>query len=228
MASHRSTTVMKVPVVYSYRKAPTRELELSIESLKNLKEWNGEIIVIGDEPDLKGDYTHLPVKYTWGKESRVRSNDEICAYLTAADFLDEFIIMADDIYLLQEWSLEYQNRGTLDEHIKQRKRLDSYTRQLDNTKRYLIKNRKPTLSYELHIPFLMKADQLRPAAEIAKNNKPVLIRSIIGNMYEIPSKAAQDTKNIPITDQTVIYSSHDKSFSYEKVKEHLQWYNATE
>lgn len=213
---------MKYPVVYSYRTSQTRELELSIESLKNLKEWNGEIYIIGDKPDLEAEYTHLPVKYTWGKESRVRSNDEICAYLTAADFLDEFIIMADDIFLLKPWSLEYQNRGTLGDHIKQRKRRDSYTALLERTKRYLSRNGKPTLSYELHIPFLMRAEQLRPAAEIARINSPVFIRSLIGNMYEIPSTLAQDTKNIPITDQTVIYSSHDKTFSYEKVKEHLK------
>ena len=222
MASHRPTTAMNLPVVYSYRKSLTRELELSIESLKNLKEWNGEIFIIGNQPDLEGDYTHLPVKYAWGKESRVRSNDEICAYLTAADFLDEFIVMADDIYLLQGWSLEYHNRGTLDDHIKQRRRMDSYTRQLERTKRYLTRNSNPALSYELHIPFLMKAEQLIPAAEIARVNSPVFIRSIIGNMYDIPSTFASDTKNIPITDQTVIYSSHDKTFSYEKVKEHLK------
>jgi hypothetical protein len=213
---------MKYPVVYSYRKSLTRELELSIESLKNLQEWNGQIYIIGEKPDLEADYTYLPVKYTWGKESRVRSNDEICAYLTAADFLDEFIIMADDITILKPWSLEYENRGTLDDHIKQRKRFDTYTRQLELTKRYLSRNGSPTLSYELHIPFLMKAEQLRPAAEIARTNSPVFIRSLIGNMYEIPSTLSGDTKNIPITDQTVIYSSQDRTFSYEKVKEHLK------
>ena len=65
MASHRPTTAMNLPVVYSYRKSLTRELELSIESLKNLKEWNGEIFIIGNQPDLEGDYTHLPVNHEY-------------------------------------------------------------------------------------------------------------------------------------------------------------------
>lgn len=222
MAVDQQAPTVVYPVIYSYRKSLTRELELSIESLKNLKEWNGEIYIIGDKPDLEAEYTHLPVKYTWGKESRVRSNDEICAYLTAADFLDEFIIMADDIFILKPWSLEYHNRGTLDYHIKQRKRFDMYSRQLEHTKRHLSRNGNPTLSYELHIPFLMKAEQLIPVAEIARANRPMFIRSLIGNIYELPSILASDTKNIAITDQTVIYSSSDRDFSYEKVKEHLK------
>lgn len=213
---------MKYPAVYSYRTSRTRELELSIESLKNLKEWNGKIFIIGDKPTLEADYTHRPVKYKWGKESGVRSNDEICAYLTAADFLNEFIMMSDDIYLLKPYSLQYFNRGTLDEHIKSRRRMDSYTLQLKHTKQYLLRNNYNTLSYEVHAPFLVKSDQLKFSAELAKNNSPLFIRSLIGNTAEVPSSQIQDTKGITITEETVIYSSDDRTFVYEKVKEHLK------
>jgi hypothetical protein len=210
------------PVVYSYRTSRTRELELSIESLKNLKEWNGKIYIIGNEPDLKADYTYLPVKYSWGKESGVRSNDEICAYLTAADFLDEFIAMADDIFLLKPWSLEYQNKGTLESHIKLRKYRDSYTNQLINTQKFLQSHGKPTLSYEMHIPFLMNAESLKISAPLIKSSKPMLVRSLIGNWYNLESKQAIDPKNQPITDETIIYSSDDRKFIYENIKEHLK------
>lgn len=212
----------KYPVVYSYKKSRTRELELSIESLKNLKEFNNEVFIIGDKPDLQGDYTHLPIQYPWGKDSRVKSNDEICAYLTAADFLGDFIIMADDIFILQPWSLEYQNRGTLDEHITSRRRGDSYTRQLKQTRDFLLENGQPTLSYEMHIPFLVNSEQLRDAAELIRTSNPMFIRSIIGNWFEIPSKQSVDPKNQPITDETVLYSSQDNTFDYEKVREYLK------
>lgn len=210
------------PVVYSYRTSQTRELELSVESLKNLKEWNGETYIVGDEPELKAGYKHLSVKYKWGKESGIRSNDEICAYLTAADFLDDFIIMADDIFVLQEWSLEYFNRGTLDDHIKSRKHMDSYSTQLLRTKKFLQYNQKTTLSYEMHIPFLMNAELLRVTAPIMSSSKPMLVRSLIGNWYNLDSKQSVDPKNQPITDETVVYSSDDRTFTYEKIKEHLK------
>ncbi len=210
------------PVVYSYKKSRTKELELSIESLNNLKEWDGRIFVIGAKPDFKGNYTHLPIKYPWGKQSHYKSNDEICAYLTAADFLDEFIIMADDIFILQEWSIEYQNRGTLDDHIKLRSRQDSYSRQLKSTRDFLLDNDKPALSYEMHIPFLVNSEQLKDAAEIIRTSKPMFIRSIIGNWFEVSSKEAIDPKNKPLTDDSILYSSQDSTFNYEKVRSYLK------
>lgn len=208
------------PAVYSYKKTWTRELELSIESLRNIKEWNGQIFIIGDKPGIKGDFLHYPTKYEWGKGSK--SNDEICAYLTAADFIDEFIIMADDIYVLKPWSLEYQNRGTLEEHAKSRVRGDVYGKTIQNTIDFLEQNDMPTLSYDLHIPFLVSSEQLKDAAEIIRINSPMLIRSIIGNWYETPSKRAVDPKNISLTNETVLYSSSDNTFNYERVRKYLK------
>lgn len=209
------------PAVYSYKKSRTRELELSIESLKNLKEWDGRIFVIGDIPDYDADYTWLPITYSWCKGSGYKSSDEICAYLTASDTLDSFIIMADDMYILKPWTLEYQNRGTLTEHIGSR-RADSYTRQLKYTRDFLLDNGKEAISYEMHIPFLVNSEQLRDAAEIIRVSKPMFIRSIIGNWFDIPSELSTDPKNQPITDETVLYSSQDNTFDYEKVRKYLK------
>lgn len=210
------------PAVYSYKKTWTRELELSIESLRNIKEWNGQVFIIGDKPDLKGDFLYYPIKYTWGKEQRSKSNDEICAYLTAADFLDEFIIMADDIFVLKPWSLEYQNRGTLEEHSKSRIRGDVYGKTIKATKEFLEENNMTILSYDLHIPFLVNAEQLKDTAEIIRINQPMLIRSILGNWFEIPSKKSTDPKNVSLTNETVLYSSSDNTFNYERVRKYLK------
>lgn len=210
------------PAVYSYKKSRTRELELSIESLKNLKEWNGEVYIIGDKPDFKGNYTHLPIKYTWGKESGSKSNDEVCAYLTAANFLGKFIIMADDIFILKPWSLEYQNRGTLEEHANSRHSNDWYTRQLRETKDFLESHGKESLSYEMHIPFLVSSRLIVETSALIKTFKPMFIRTIIGNWYGIESVKREDPKLKPIIEDTVIYSSLDSRFNYEEVRKHLK------
>jgi len=213
---------IKYPVVYSYKKSRTRELELSIESLKNIKEWDGRIFIIGDKPDLIADYIHIPIKYSWGKESNVKSNDEICAYLTASDFLDYFIIMADDIYVLKKLKIEYFNRGTLDDHAASRHTNDSYIRQLIATKEYLKSNGKTNYSFEMHVPFLANSAQLKEMFAIAKESSPLFIRSLIGNWYGLKSKLSIDPKNKPITDNTVIYSSSDNTFNYDKVRKYLK------
>lgn len=209
------------PVVYSYKRSRTRELELSIKSLRNLKEWNGQVFVIGDKPSFEGRYTHLPITYPWGKKSGVKSNDEICAYLTAADLLDEFIIMADDIYILKPWSLEYQHRGTLEEQAESRPRVSGYRKQLLMTRDFLKSKGESTLSFELHIPFRVRANQLKESADMIRRGEPMLIRSLMANWYVFPSKLSQDPKNKPITDKTVLYSSQDKTFNYEEVKKYL-------
>lgn len=209
------------PVVYSYKKSRTRELELSIESLKNLKEWNGETYIIGDKPELEGNFTHLPIKYDWGKQSGSKSNDEVCAYLTAADILDKFIIMADDIFIFKPWELEYQNRGTLEEHANSRHSNDWYTRQLRETKSFLESNEKRTLSYEMHIPILVTSAQVQSMSRIIKHTKPMFMRSLIGNMYALESVKREDPKLKPITADTVIYSSLDSRFNYKEVRKHI-------
>lgn len=214
---------LKYPVVYSYKLSRTRELELSLKSLKNLKDWNGEVYIIGDKPTLNGNFTHLPIKYDWGKKSGSKSNDEICAYLTASDLLKEFTIMADDIFILRQWSIEAQNRGSLTEHIASRRNKDYYTRSLMDTRQYLLNNGKPELSYELHIPMLVKSDNVKEMGEIVnKSGKALLIRSLIGNWYNISSVRATDPKNQLITEETVLYSSDDHTFKYDLIRERLK------
>jgi hypothetical protein len=50
----------------------------------------------------------------------------------------------------------------------------------------------------------------------------MLIRSLMGNWYAMPSKLAEDPKNKSITYETVLYSSSDSTFDYEKVKRYLK------
>lgn len=210
------------PVVYSYKKTNTRELELSIESLKNIRQWNGKTYIIGDDPGLNVPYIHLPIAYDWGKKSGVKSNDEVCAYLTAADHLHEFIIMADDMYVLHPWDICTYRRGSIDAHLSWRGRRDGYARQLENTGKYLLESGLSTLSFEVHAPMLVRGDQVRLASAIIRDGDPLLIRSLMGNMFSYQSEYIVDPKNIPIRDDTVLYSSLDSTFNYKRVRKYLK------
>lgn len=212
---------MKYPAVYSYKHVNTRELELSIASLRNIDCWNGDIYIVGDPPQIKTKAIHLPIQYSWGRQSRNRHNDEICAYLTARNDIGDFIAMADDIFCLKPWELQRHNRGELQAHIDGR-RSDSYSTRLLRTKEFLEAHSKPTLSYELHIPFLMKAEELTAIEDLLPHDRTgVLIRSILGNWFNTPSTYADDTKNKQLDSTTVLYSSSDSTFDYERVSEWL-------
>ena len=215
---------MKYPAVYSYKKTDTRELELSILTLQNIKEWNGKIYIVGDDPDcfLPAYYEHIPIAHSWGKESNCRSNDEICAYQTAAEIVGDFIMMADDIFILKPWSLARHNNGLIDDYVTKRNIRDSYMLQLKSTSKWLKSQGKPTLSYELHIPFLVEAEKLLEIISIIPRVRDgVFIRSAYGNWFNEPSTPLGDTKNKPITDTTVIHSSSNKLFDYEEITKYV-------
>lgn len=207
----------KYPVVYSYKAANTREFELSIKSLVNLKEWNGVIYVIGDPPNVLCDHIYKPVRFQRGN---TRFKDEFLAYLTAAELVDGFIAMADDIFLLREYTVKNHNRGTLEDHINGRNKSDIYSRHLSNTKALLDLNGKPSLSYEIHAPFLVESDKLW---EIEPNMKTSngFWRSIYGNWFNQDSEYSPDTKHAALNEDTVIYSSNNNSFNYEEVSKWL-------
>lgn len=212
------------PAVYSYKRVITRELELSIQSLHNIDCWNGEVYIVGDKPYLPDTFSikHLPITYKWGKLSRVRHNDEICAYLTAKDAVGDFIAMADDIFILKPWSLTRHNRGQLQHHADQRDKEDTYTRALRRTSDLLQNLNKPTLSYEIHIPFLIKSNELTEVEPlIPKDRNNVLIRSMIGNYFNVPSTEIEDTKNKKLDENTVLYSSSDNTFKFNAVERYL-------
>lgn len=214
---------MKYPAVYSYKRVKTRELELSIMSLKNIDCWNGEIYVVGGKPYLPDSFKvkHLPIAYTWGKQSGSRHNDEICAYLSARDEVGDFIAMADDLFCFKPWKLTRHNRGELQHHIDGRK-TDIYNIRLERTKDFLLEHGKPTLSFELHIPFLMKAAELTEIELVLPHDETgVLIRSILGNWFNTPSTEAEDTKNKRLDGNTVLYSSSNRTFNFYEVNKWL-------
>lgn len=206
----------KYPVVYSFKTTNTRELELSIQSLKNIKEWDGRVFIIGDPPNVVCDHVHKSVRFQKGN---TRFKDEFLAYLTAAELVDKFIAMADDIYILKPYSVKNKNRGTLEDHIKGRNKSDLYSRHLYNTKSLLDLNGQPSLSYEIHAPFLVESDKLWKIEPHMKSSNG-LWRSIYGNWFNQGSEYAPDTKHADLNGDTVIYSSNNNGFNYDEV---AQW-----
>jgi hypothetical protein len=218
---------VKYPAVYSYKKTDTQELWLSILTLQNIREWDGKIYIVGDDPGLlPADYTHLPIAHNWGKESNNKWNDEICAYQTAAEVVGDFIMMADDIFILKPWSLTRHNRGLINDHIIKRNIRDGFMVQLENTAKWLKRHGKNSLSYEIHIPFLVEAAKFLEIVSIIPHNRDgVFIRSAYGNWFAEPSTLSDDTKNKPITDETVIHSSSNRLFDYEGISKYVRTTN---
>lgn len=210
MASRKSITV-----VIPYKMSWTQELIYALKSLKNVE--HDDVLVIGDQhPIITTTPTDKPF---WASYSS--AHDQIAKYYHACQIsdADELIITNDDIFIMQPWTPENYNRGTLEQHIKERGRSDSYTRQLQGTNKYLLARDMSNVSFELHTPMLVNREQFKHAIEeliphISKSRQNVvLIRSYYGNRFNIDSTYMQDVKNPLRYKNMPIISTSDKTFS---------------
>jgi len=212
-------------VIYPYKKTYSIELKYSIKSLKNIK--HDSVIVIGDKPSYYVPAQLIPnKKYSWSKFSP--SHNQISKYLTGIKAIndEDLILMNDDMYILDKWIPENYNRGTLIDHIKQRGRADSYSVSLKNTMQHLDVMGLPTLSYEVHTPFIVKRDKLELAIDELLphiiNGKPILIRSYYGNRFGIKSTYIDDCKNPEDYKGKTLLSTDDQSFTSEDIGEYIR------
>ena len=200
-------------VVYPYKLSSSEELEYSLKSLQNIDYEH--VYIIGDKPPV-GNHVPLTKPY-WA--SYGPAHDQIAKYYHVKDMetSDSLLLMNDDFYCLGKWTPENYNRGTLEQHIKDRRRLDYYTGQLQSTQRYLTQQGLPTLSYELHTPFLVDKAKLIQAIEellpYIMKRQTVLIRSYYGNRFGIESKYMQDVKNPDDVQGKTLLSTSEKTFN---------------
>lgn len=203
-------------VVYPYIKNYSRELEWSIESLKNF-EHDG-VYVIGDKPDydIKATIVH-PKTERWGALSPYANVINKLLIACNLDISDDFLFMNDDIFLLAEYDGTTFDRGDLLHHINNR-RPDSYTTALRNTFQWLEKNKYPTKNYETHTPMVFNKTKLKELIEriVPKmsGGHTLLVRSLYGNVYDIPSEyMAIDTKDPPDYERRKILSTNEATFN---------------
>lgn len=211
-------------VVYVHRRKNSDEIIWSIKSVReNLKPRN--IFVIGDDPNVEGVIVIKPLKNKWASLSKY--HDQINKYLTACQLdivSEDFIAMNDDFFVLDKWKPVNYNRGSLLQHINLRTKHDSYTRSLLNTEKYLRSKRLPTLSYELHTPFVFNKHrlQLLIASLRMEDRQPLQIRSLYGNTYDIDTRYMEDVKNITNYKGKKLLSTNEKHFKFEPIGSYIR------
>lgn len=188
-------------IVYVYKPTNTGELAWSIASLKNIKHRKVHII--------------RETKHQWSLFSKY--HNQMAKLLDACNNLevsDNFILMNDDFYILREWQPVNYNRGTLQDHVKWRKKRDGYSRSLVQTDLYLTARNYPSLSFELHTPFVFNKRKLKYLINsLPKVSTTVLqIRSLYGNIYNVDTEYKDDVKNVDNYEDMTLLSTSNKSF----------------
>lgn len=186
---------MKYPAVYIYKETEDdgEELRYSIRSLKNIEEWNGKVVVIGDKPSwLSKKAIHIPVKHT-NHEVCCQNGNMTCYYNAELKWRkiddpripDNFIAMNDDFFCTTPSSLGLMYSGQLTGYPD-----NTHGQSKNKTRNWLSANGHNTFNYEIHVPMIINKQKRLEVSEIIKDEittGPVLFwRSIYGNLFHKP------------------------------------------
>lgn len=177
---------MKYPAVYVYKKTSDkgRELRYSLRSLSNLKDWNGEVFIVGHKEDWMQNVTVIDTP----KDAlpHIDRNHKLRTIITSKQIPDDFIFMNDDFYITEPSKLKPMYHGTLDT-----KDTGDWAESKRLTAAYL--KEKGTLNYDTHTPMLMNKQKLSEVMDIV-GDTTLLPRSIYGNLHNVGGVEYQDQK----------------------------------
>lgn len=181
------------------------EIRYSIRSLeKNLKN-RGRIFIVGEWPhflDTKR-VIHIPAVDP-AHHKLLNAMHKIRLACIDRRVSEEFILMNDDFFFLKSTDkITHYNMGTLKEgEENHRTKTGYYYRAIKETIEYLEKaGVKDPVSYELHYPMVINKEKFLEVIEpLYYAQKPVLFRSVYGNIYPTRSAKREDTKIYDLED----------------------------
>lgn len=206
---------MRPAVFYPYKKNYSRELEYSIKSLKNVP--HDGVYIIGDKPDYDVPATIIALRPHQMPHSPYI--DVFMKHYTACLEIDadELLVMNDDFFIMQPYDFKMYDRGSMAAHIAERRRNDAYKTMLQNTYVYLVSNGETTKDYTTHTPFLYDRKNLlaliNQVMPDIKRGKTMSIRTLYGNIFNVPSETIKDVKNPEVYEGLPILSTNEHTFT---------------
>lgn len=175
------------------------EIKYSIRSVeKNLKNY-GRIFIVGKWPrhiDSK-KVTYIEARDP-GTHKLLNAIHKISIACHDKRLSQEFILMNDDFFVLKEVEeIKGLDMGTLEQAVENHKtKAGYYYKATKETDEYLkAKGIEKPMSYELHYPMVLDKDKfLEVTEDLYLNQKPLLFRSVYGNLCKIPTTYADDVK----------------------------------
>lgn len=202
---------MKRPVLIPYVPVHTGELELAVKSLDNIE--HGEVHILDKNLRMFPDYNRF---------SPYHDVQEKLRYAVSIGLgEDEFIWSMDDVFIMKPIKeIPCYYRGTLDDHIKSRRRMDQYTRALVSTNEFLKRQGvEEPLSFELHIPYVLNSEKFKEISILTSNEfkrgTNLLMRSVYFNLVDCPAVIHHDVKNAVDYKKETFLSTSNSTFNGE-------------
>ena len=176
-------------VVYPYKARPYDfELRYSIRSLAYAD--HGKVIVAGDKPSICVE--HVPVMRI---SDRYRSSTaNILSAAEQAVETERFIVINDDIFLLEPWAFRHENRGTIEEYLASGHAQGLYRSHVEWTRKLLAAHGvSEPLWFGLHTPTVYDRRKLIDLIKDFRGER-YLLRTLYHNIFPQPSTRREDVK----------------------------------
>lgn len=186
------------------------ELRYALRSLKNLKEFDGSVYIIGGKEPWFNNITHIPC----GKRSYSPyedSENKVLAVINDKRIPEDFIWSADDIYITSKTSLKPLHKGELPKEGK-----GYHIKSKIATRRFLeAQGIDNPLDYSVHAPMIMNKEKRLEVHKLIKGSfrgTALLARTVYGNLFIDPSEAEyyedQKTKTSELKEGTYISTQY--------------------
>lgn len=173
---------MKYPVLIPYKQTldDGQELRYTLRALKNIKQWNGEVILCGDKPDWVKNVTHVKARPSNNRyidaELKIRAGLEVAP--------ETFILTNDDIFCCEPTEIKDWYAGEL-------KQTGAGPHQANRlyTRNWLLERGYEPLDYSLHTPMIMNRDKRKQVSEIVMQDhsreqfRTLLARTLYGSIF---------------------------------------------
>jgi hypothetical protein len=179
------------------------ELRYSLRSLQQHGVNYGRLAVIGVRPEWLQPDLHIPCLDRHNHERNIY--EKLMIACRCNDVSSTFTFWMDDIFLTASTDLTSYpatHDGTLEQQVERRHKYDGYRLSLVNSLDACLKNKIPTLHYDLHRPFVYHKETFVDAMGIVDWNRPngYVIQSLYGNACALPSAQMTDLKfNAPMS-----------------------------
>ena len=221
---------MKHDVVFILRNDyDGEELKYALRSVVLNFPYRKIVFVGGCPKDIKPDI-YIP-DIQEGTTKWARANHSLKLALDRDDLTEDIWIFNDDFFIMDRVTedVNYFN-GTLEKRIIDLKRRNprgsNYIRYMDVMRNQLMSLSKDTLSFALHVPFLINRVKAQELFEKFPNLK--MFRSFYGNYYKIDCQFMEDVKvyDLQTISDTPYISTTDAAFKEGKVGKFLRKYFA--
>lgn len=221
---------MRLDVVYILKNDyDSEELKYSLRSVVMNFPYRKIIFVGGCPLDIRPDLMIKDLQV--GATKWERTMHSLKKALKDDRLTEDIWLFNDDFFIMDRFTAkENFFNGTLEKRIIDLKlknpRSSAYIRCLEQLRGQLLSMHKDTLSFALHVPFLINRANALSLLEKYPDTK--MFRSLYGNYFNVPCTFIEDVKvydNSTIPDTSLI-STMDQTFKNGKVGEFLRRYFA--